>query len=91
MNCSFCNWDRRADKAAILPTKTVYKLIDEAKKGKVESINFSQFNEPTLDKRLFEFIKYAKKLKLFVRLTSNGLLFANRSSLQWNDFKFISS
>ena len=77
MNCSFCNWDRRADKAAILPTETVYKLIDEAKKAKVESINFSQFNEPTLDKRLFEFIKYAKKLKLYVRLTSNGLLFAN--------------
>ena len=64
MNCSFCNWDRRADKSAILPTETVYKLIDEAKKAKVESIFFSQFNEPTLDKRLFEFIKYAKKLKL---------------------------
>ena len=52
MNCSFCNWDRRADKAAILPTETVYKLIDEAKKAKVESINFSQFNEPTLIKDL---------------------------------------
>ena len=34
MNCSFCNWDRRADKSAILPTETVYKLIDEAKESK---------------------------------------------------------
>jgi len=65
MNCQFCNWNARKDKETVMPKNIVYRLVDEASSlnSGCESINFSQFNEPLLDKRIFDFISYTKKKK----------------------------
>ena len=83
MNCKFCNWNRRESKESVMCDEAVYKLIDEAtsESSGCESINFCQFNEPLLDKRLFEFISYTKKRGMNVCLTSNGLLLGNEKIL----------
>ena len=86
MNCQFCNWNARKDKETVMPENIVYRLVDEASSlnSGCESINFSQFNEPLLDKRIFDFISYTKKknickinLKLFAlgnRRVLNGMV-----------------
>ncbi|MDC2966357.1 radical SAM protein [Alphaproteobacteria bacterium] len=83
MNCQFCNWNARKDKETVMPENIVYRLVDEAGSlnSGCESINFSQFNEPLLDKRIFDFISYTKKKQIFVKLTSNCLLLGNRRVL----------
>lgn len=84
MNCKFCNWDSRSNKQAILDEITIHRLVDEAtaRDSGCEAINFSQFNEPLLDKRLFDFISYTKKRGMPVILVSNGLLLGKDKILE---------
>tara|TARA_R110000782_G_scaffold137977_13_gene230477 strand:+ start:76 stop:1176 length:1101 start_codon:yes stop_codon:yes gene_type:complete len=84
MNCKFCNWDSRQNKESVMCEEAVYRLIDEAthESSGCQSINFCQFNEPLLDKRLFEFIAYTKERGMTVFLTSNGLLLGKKRILE---------
>ena len=83
MNCKFCNWDKRQNKQAVLDEEVIYSLIIEAveKNSGCNSINFSQFNEPLIDKRLFDFISFTKQNGMQVVLTSNGLLLGKQNVL----------
>jgi len=62
-----------------LPEETV---LDTLKALKVDSsfqyVCFSQINEPLLDKRIYSFIRHAKKLGLPVMIITNGLLFHSK-------------
>ena len=84
MNCRFCSWDRRQNKQAVLPNAVVYRLVDEVipRTSGCVGINFSQFNEPLLDKRLFDFVAYTKERGIPVILVSNGLLLGNEKILE---------
>src|SRR3989338_5460946 len=77
LGCAFCPYPLRNDQQSILPVDEVRKIIDSI--VQVESafkyICFSQFNEPLLDYRIFDFIKYAKEKNLPVLLITNGTLF----------------
>lgn len=79
MACSFCGYPLRRDKESILPSDVVDNLIDSlyASDG-FKHICFSQFNEPLLDSRIYEFIKRAKRKNLPVMVVTNGLLFNSK-------------
>jgi len=76
MNCSFCPYPVIETKGAELSRDEIYKIIDsvDPKDESLEYICFSQFSEPLLDGRIFDFIKYAKNKGFKVFLATNGLL-----------------
>lgn len=62
----------------IMPSKYVYKILDELAQNKFEGIIcFHVYNEPTMDPRLFMFIKYVKEKmpKARIMIYSNGYYF----------------
>lgn len=76
MNCRFCPYPVIETKGSELSRDEVYSVIDsvDPKDEKLEYICFSQFSEPLLDGRIFEFTKYAKNKGFKVFLATNGLL-----------------
>ena len=65
-------------KKEIMPSKTVYKIIDELHDSKFQGeIYFHIYNEPLIDPRLFMFIQYCKKLMpdINIQIYSNGYYF----------------
>lgn len=76
MACTFCAYPTRDDKLSTMPEDIVLRAIssiDPRSKG-FEYINFSQFNEPLLDGRLPQFIRFARDQGLRTQLITNGLL-----------------
>jgi len=76
MNCRFCPYPAIETKGSELSQDEVYSIIDSVDPNdeKLEYLCFSQFSEPLLDERIFEFIKYAKNKGFKVFLATNGLL-----------------
>jgi len=76
MNCRFCPYPVIETKGAALSHDEVYSIIDsvDPKDERLEYICFSQFSEPLLDERIFDFVKYAKNKGFKVFLATNGLL-----------------
>lgn len=76
MNCSYCIYPLTRKTREKLPTKVVYKVIDsiDASDPGFEYVAFNQLNEPLMDNRIFDFIKYAEERSLPVNLITNGLL-----------------
>tara|TARA_Y100001973_G_C5205790_1_gene341493 strand:- start:2146 stop:2961 length:816 start_codon:yes stop_codon:yes gene_type:complete len=59
----------------------VYSILDQnISQGFGATVSFMFYNEPTLDKRLFDFIDYANKLNTKVILTTNGDRIKNSKS-----------
>jgi radical SAM protein with 4Fe4S-binding SPASM domain len=77
MNCEFCAYPLIKDKGVKLSTPEVLGLVDSINPEDegFEYICFNQYNEPLLDKRIFEFIKYAKDKGFKVLIITNGLSF----------------
>jgi len=76
MRCRFCAFPVRNDKGEVLPEDIVYSVIDSLRTDdSFEYICFSHFNEPLLDNRIYDFVKYAKDRKLPVLIITNGLMF----------------
>lgn len=77
MRCTFCPFPLITNKGASLEKDEVLGIIDsiDALDNKLEYICFSQFNEPLLDTRIFDFIKYAKAKGFKVLIATNGLSF----------------
>ena len=69
MACGFCPYPLKKDfeKKSKLEDETIKKIIDEInpEDKDFKYLTFSQFNEPLLDKRIFDYIKYANILKQF--------------------------
>ncbi|MBU0591109.1 radical SAM protein [Candidatus Micrarchaeota archaeon] len=79
MKCEFCPYVLRKNKSAKLSDEEVYKLIDSIEpEEKMEYMCFSHFNEPLMDKRIFDFIAHAKKSGHRTLLITNSLLFKSQ-------------
>ena len=66
MACSFCPYPLKDDKVTKLDLNNIYKVLDRidyTEKG-FQYVTFSQFNEPLLDKRIFEILQYCKNKKI---------------------------
>lgn len=76
MRCTFCAYPLIEKKGTKLSKQTVFNLIDsiDSKDEQLEYICFNQYNEPLLDDRIYEFIKYAKNKNIPVKIITNGLL-----------------
>ena len=79
MRCKFCPYPLIENKGSELSSSEVYKIIDsiDPSDSKFEGIFFQKFNEPLLDSRIFDFIKYAKNRGLKVQIITNGLPFGS--------------
>lgn len=79
MECGFCPYPlkKNDDKKTKLDEKIIKNVIDQIDPNdeKFKYITFSHFNEPLLDVRIFDFVKYAKEKGLEVHFITNGLLF----------------
>jgi radical SAM protein with 4Fe4S-binding SPASM domain len=77
MRCKFCAYPLIDNIGAELSSEEVYSIIDslDADDDKLEDIYLQKFNEPLLDIRIFDFIKYAKYRGFKVQVITNGLLF----------------
>lgn len=79
MECQTCIYPIRNDKGEILPEKEILNIVDSiCIDDKFEYTCFSHFNEPLLDNRIYNFIRYAKDKKLPVMIITNGLLFNSK-------------
>jgi len=76
MACSFCPYPLKDDFESKLSIQEIKKILDQVDSNddKFKYVTFSQFNEPLLDKRIFEIIEYAQNCKLKVLMVTNGLL-----------------
>jgi radical SAM protein with 4Fe4S-binding SPASM domain len=81
MSCCFCPYALKEDKRSILPSNVVHLILDEIdpKQDGFEYVTFSQFNEPLLDRRIFDFIRHAKDNGISTLFITNGLLLSNPS------------
>lgn len=75
MRCKFCPYPNRPDKGVRLADKYVFEIIDSLKIGdNYKYLCFSCYNEPLLDERIYDFVKYAKNKKVTNMIITNGLL-----------------
>ena len=65
MACSFCPYPLKDDKTSKLNLEDIYNLLDsiDLNDKEFKYVTFSQFNEPLLDKRIFDILKYCKDKK----------------------------
>jgi len=77
MRCTFCAYPIIENKGDRLHADEVYKIVDSVDHTdkKLKYICFSQYNEPLLDERIFDFITYAKDKHFKVLIITNALLF----------------
>ena len=86
MECGFCPYPIKKDieKKSKLEDETIKKIIDEInpEDSKFKYVTFSQFNEPLLDSRIFDYTKYAKDRNLEVYFITNGLLLDKKKNIE---------
>ena len=83
MACQFCSYPIRADKGQELSKDVVYALIDSLIADEsLRHVCFSQFNEPLMDARIYDFISYAKSKGVKVLLVTNALLFKSKEVIE---------
>ena len=73
--CTICAHPVMKRPKGKMPTELVSKLIDEAAVNNVRKIFLSGFGEPLIDKRIPEFVAYAKKQGIDnIAIVTNGFL-----------------
>ncbi len=84
MACSFCPYPLKTDKSSELNFNLIKKVIDEIdiSDPNFKYITFSQFNEPLMDRRIFDIINYATSKKIRVLLITNGLLLNKEKNIK---------
>ncbi len=92
MACSFCPYPLKEDKVSKLELKNIYTVLDriDFKEKGFKYVTFSQFNEPLLDKRIFEILKYCKEKDIPVLFITNGLLLNKENNIN-NLIKYASN
>ncbi|MHA1380855.1 MAG: radical SAM/SPASM domain-containing protein [Candidatus Helarchaeota archaeon] len=78
MNCYFCSTKTHRARNDIkhLPFSTAKRILDQFKLA--DFVGFCGAGEPFLNPDLFKIVKYAKKLKMKVYVTTNGTLINKR-------------
>ncbi len=84
MACSFCPYPLKDDKLSKLELKNIYNVLDriDFKEQGFKYVTFSQFNEPLLDKRIFEILKHCKNNDIPVLFITNGLLLNKENNIK---------
>ena len=74
--CSFCPYPLKDDKNSKLDLESIFNLLDQLdfSDERFKYLTFSQFNEPLLDGRIFDIMKYAKSKGPKILFITNGLL-----------------
>ncbi len=74
--CEFCNFwkDKNLQNIKDARFNTAKKNLDDLKKIGIKFIDFTG-GEPLLNKELTKILTYAKKLGIFVKLSTNGILY----------------
>jgi MoaA/NifB/PqqE/SkfB family radical SAM enzyme len=83
MKCQFCPYPIRLDKDSLLDASLITDLIDSINPFDTdfEYITLSQFNEPLMDERIFDFYRYLRHRNIPNLAITNGLLL-NSSSIR---------
>ncbi len=84
MACSFCPYPLKDDKISKLDLNDIYKVLDriDFNDEGFKYVTFSQFNEPLLDNRIFEILKYCKEKNIPVLFITNGLLLNKEKNIK---------
>lgn len=80
LDCKMCPYSKMTRKKELMSIELYKKIIDDAKEFGIELVNLSLYNEPLLDKYLFERIKYAKEKGLKVGFYCNATLLTDEKS-----------
>ena len=84
MACSFCPYPLKDDKISKLELNDIFNVLDsiDFNDKNFKYVTFSQFNEPLLDKRIFEILKYCNQKKIPVLFITNGLLLNKEKNVE---------
>ena len=84
MECSFCPYPLKEDKISKLSLEKIKNIIDQIDPldKQFKYVTFSQYNEPLLDSRVSEIMKYAQNSGLKVHLITNGLLLNKEKNIE---------
>ncbi|MEK6906844.1 MAG: radical SAM/SPASM domain-containing protein [Nanoarchaeota archaeon] len=74
LRCIMCPYKRMKRKKKIMSMNLFKKIINEASDMGCKDIHLTQYNEPFMDKHIFERIKYAKEKGMRVWFYSNAML-----------------
>jgi pyruvate-formate lyase-activating enzyme len=72
LRCIMCPYQKMTRKKEVMSMENFKKILDEASKLGYKKLSLNLYNEPFLDKNIFEKIVYAKSKDFFVMLYSNG-------------------
>ena len=84
MACSFCPYPLKDDKSSKMELENIYQLLDkiDLNDDKFKYVTFSQFNEPLLDGRIFDILKYTNEKNIPVLFITNGLLLNKEKNIE---------
>ena len=84
MACSFCPYPLKDDKSSKMELENIYKLLDkiDLNDKRFKYVTFSQFNEPLLDGRIFDILKYTNEKNIPVLFITNGLLLNKEKNIE---------
>ena len=74
LKCIMCPYAGMKRKKEVMSMELFKKIIDQAKEMGCKAVHLQQYNEPFLDKFIFERINYIRKLGIETLLYSNGTL-----------------
>ncbi len=78
--CSFCGYSKSQNNILELTLEQQFKIIDKLSENGVWLVSFCG-GEPLLVKNLDKLIQYAKKSKLLVNISTNGLLLKEKAKM----------
>ncbi len=89
MKCSFCPYPLKEDKTTKMELNNIFNILDQIdlNDNQFKYVTFSQFNEPLLDNRIFDIVKYANQKKFKILFITNGLLLNKENNIK-NLLKF---
>ena len=84
MACSFCPYPLKNDKVSKLNLEDIFKILNRVdfSDKSFQYVTFSQFNEPLLDKRIFDILKFCKEKNIPVMFITNGLLLNKEKNVE---------
>lgn len=74
LSCIMCPYTKMTREKTIMSMKLYKKIIDDISRSGIKEILLNFYNEPFLDRNIFERIKYAKQKGLIVSFFSNGTI-----------------
>jgi len=74
LQCTMCAYANSKREKTSISMDLFKKIIDDAKIVGIKTVCFSYFNEPFLDKHIFERVRYTKNAGLSTSIITNGCL-----------------